>query len=138
MLRLEPDLVEFVVNWEVEWFPLLKLLNTSNEQLEIDLLGVVKVDSLIDLLDFFEHLFFVFFFNERTCTASVLSQVASDGSVEVCKAHYCSANVRLLQLSLDVLGDCAHPTGGASTDSEDEGSTTTSFLAVVIMATFGV
>lgn len=113
-------------------------ISTYNEEFEIDLLGVIKVDSLIDLLNFFEHLFFVFFLDEGACTTSVLSQVASDWSVEVCKTHHCSADVRLLQLSLDVLGDCAHPTGRASTDSEDEGSTTAAFLTMTIMATFGV
>ncbi len=73
---------------------------TYDEQFEVNLLGVIEIDVLVDLLNLLEHFFFVLFFNEGTCTASVFAQISSDRSVEVGQVDHSGRYVRLLQLVL--------------------------------------
>ena len=92
------------------------LVDTYNEQVEVDLLWVVKIDGLIDDLDLSEDLLFVLFLNERASSAPSLAHIASNRLVEVDKTDQGSADVRLLQLGANIFGNCAHATWGASTD----------------------
>ena len=84
------------------------LVVTYNEQVEVDLLWVVKINGLIDDLDLSEDLLFVLLLNERASSAPCLAHVTSNGLVEVDETDQGSANVRLLQFGANILGNCAH------------------------------
>lgn len=97
LLRLQPDLVEFVVDGEVEWLPVTQLLDSANKQFEVDLLRVVEVGRLVNRIDLSKHLLFtlILFFDKRTGTTPLLADVSTNGSIKVDKTDDGSADVAL-------------------------------------------
>ena len=82
--------------------------------------GVIKVNSLINGLNFIHDLFLLLFFNKRAGSTSLLAQVATDWLVEVYEGDNVRADVRLLKLSFDLRGDSDHTARGTTADAKDE------------------
>ena len=107
---LKSDLVKLVINREVEWLALAKLLHTSNKKVEVDEFGVIKISSRIDLLDFSQNFLFILFLDEGASPTSLLPDITSNRLIEVNQANAGTADIGLSEFIMDVFGHCAHTT----------------------------
>ena len=95
-------------------------LSTYNHKVEVNLLGIIEIDSLIDGLDLVQYVLLVFFFNEGTSTTPLFTQVATERLVEIDQGDDISANVGLLKLTLHLGSNRDHSARGTAADSQDE------------------